>query len=76
MQRFRRDIGAVRPADRPELVVELYSSEVRRVAQRLEDATPVPLRCVKLAAHAVVEHKAQTVLTDDVDIDDPMQMSA
>ena len=75
MQRFRRDVGAAGPADRPELIVEFDSSEVRRVAQRLEYATPVPVRRVQLATHTVVERKAKAVLADDFDVDDTVQMS-
>ena len=57
-------------------MVEFDSSEVGRIAQRLEDATPVPTRRVNLAADAVVEHEAQTMLADDLDLDDPVQMSS
>lgn len=72
MQCFGRDIGAVRPADRPELVVKLNLGEIPRTAKRLEDAAPVPVRRVKLAADAVVERQAEPMLADDVRFDDPV----
>ncbi len=75
VQRFGRDIGTIGPADRPELRVELNSTEVHRIAKRLKDATPIPVRGVKLTADAVIERKPQTMLADNLDVDHPVQMS-
>jgi hypothetical protein len=74
VQRFGRDIGAVWPADRPEFLVTSNLSEVRGIAKRLEDAAPIPVRRVKLATDTVVERKPQTMLADNLDLDDPVQM--
>jgi hypothetical protein len=75
MKCFGGDVGAVGPADRAELMVEFDSSEAHRILQRLEDATPVPVRRIDFPADAVVERDAQAMLADDLDLDDPMQMS-
>lgn len=74
MQRLGRDIGAGRRADRPELLIKLDASEVGRIASRLKDATPVPSRGVKLTADAVLEREPHTMLADNLDLDDPVQM--
>ena len=75
MQRLRGDVGAVGPPDRPELAIKLDTSEVGRIAQRLKHTAPVPRRCVDLAADTVIERKAKPMLADNVDLDNPMQMS-
>ena len=74
MERFRSDVSAVRPADRAELRVKLHASEVRRIAERLEDAGPIPVGGVKLTSDTIVEGKAQTMRADNLDLDDSVQM--
>ena len=74
MQRFWRYVGAVRPADRPQLRVKLDAGEVLRIAQWREDADPLPTGGVNLPTDAVIEREAKTMIADDLDFNDSMQV--
>ena len=74
MQSLRRDVGAVRPADRAEFRVKTDPGEVPRIAQWLEDARPLPGRGAEFATPPVVEREAETMRARDLHLDDPVQM--
>ena len=55
VQRLRRDVGAIRPHDRPQLLVELRLAEIVGVGKRLEDAAPAPARKIDFTLGAILE---------------------
>jgi hypothetical protein len=55
VERLGRDVGAVRPDARADLLVERDLAEVRRVSERLEDASPVLVRELDVSLGAILE---------------------
>lgn len=68
MERLRCDVGTVRPHNRAEVGVKGNLSEVLRISQRLEHSSPDSIREIKLPLGAVLEAKAETTITECLDV--------
>jgi hypothetical protein len=68
VKRLRRDVGAVRPGDRPQLRIEFDTAEVRRIGKRLEDAAPSPTGQIDLSFRTIFEREAEAVVIDHFDL--------
>ena len=64
---LRRQVGAIRPDDRSQLLVELHLCEELGVLQWLEHSMPRPIRHVQLTLGPILKAQAQPVRTNDVD---------
>jgi hypothetical protein len=75
VERLRRDVGAVRPDDGSEFLVECDEGKVGRIRQGLEDTTPLPAGQIELAFGAVLEGEVQAMISQRLDGCDVYEIS-